>query len=304
MLAQPSRVDAGHLQGAMPVDACTRLLRELPRLVVLRWPVPLIYCPTAKAGTTTMSALLKSLLDGLPMHQHSPRPIVASSYIIRHGAKESLANYTEVGRMDPSSAEAFCRRGAVSFTIARNPWTRLLSAYMGKVADDAHPGTARFSLAKMREWYGLAGSAPVSFGQFVRWLRNNASDDNAHWRPHEQQCAPSTHPYSLIGQIETLDGDLLRLLRLLGLPERLATDEHISSAAKCRASERCAASLRRQVGPDWASLQPTELLARMYRSEPGTDLRSLVRRYYTADVRAHNYSFPSSRRRPATRVSQ
>ena len=96
----------------------------------------------------------------------------------------------------------------------------------------------------------------------------------------------------------------MHLLRILGLPERLATDEHISSAAKCRASERCAASLHRQVGPDWASLQPTELLARMYRSEPGTDLRSLVRRYYAADVRAHNYTFPSSRRRPVRRASR
>ena len=282
----------------MPVDACTRLLGELPRLVVLQWPVQLIYCPTAKAGTTTMSTLLKSLLDGLPMRQQGPRPIVASSYIIRHGARESLVNYTEVGRMDPSRAEAFCRRGAVSFTIARNPWTRLLSAYMGKVAADDHPGAARFSLAKMREWYGLSGSAPVSFGQFVRWLRNDESDDNAHWRPHEQQCAPSIHPYSMIGQIETLDADMLKLLRLLGLPDRLATDEHISSAAKCRASERCAASLRRQAGPEWASLQPTELLARMYWSEPGTDLRSLVRRYFAADVRARNYTFPSSRARP------
>lgn len=272
-----------------------RLLRELPRLVVLRWPVQLIYCPSAKAGTTTMSTLFKSLLDGKAMQQGGSQPIAATSHILRPGQKESLVNWTYVGRMDPTSAKTFCRRGAISFTIARNPWTRLMSAYMGKVASDDKPHTVRVSLTKMRAWHGLNGSAPVSFGQFVRWLRNNKSDDNAHWRPHEQQCAPSVHPYSLVGKIETIDADLLRLLRILGLPERLATDEHVSSSATCRESNRCAASLRRQVGPDWAVLQPPELLARIYRSEPGTNLRSLVRRYYAADVRAHNYTFLSAR---------
>lgn len=201
-----------------------------------------------------------------------------------------------------------------SFTIARNPWTRarrrtarvaqchspprggqhaqVLSAYVGKVADDTQAKAPRVSLARIRAWYGLDGAAPVSFSQFVRWLGKDTSDDNAHWRPHSRQCAPGSLPYSLIGRTETLGADLRLLVRTLGLPDSLVVAEHISTSSSCRRSARCAAALSRQAGPGWAALSSDELLTRMYRSDSAHDLRSVVRRAFAADVKAQNYTFP------------
>ena len=167
---------------------------------------------------------------------------------------------------------------------------------MGKVADDSQPRSVRFSLARMRAWYGLHGTAPVSFSQFVRWLGHDKSDDNAHWRPHSRQCAPASHPYSMVARVETLDADLRTLMHRLGLPDSLVRTDHISSARNCQASARCAASLSRQAGPAWATLPSEELVARMFRSDPAHDLRSTVRRAFAADVKAQNYTFPGSAR--------
>ena len=165
---------------------------------------------------------------------------------------------------------------------------------MGKVADDNHTQAPHHSLARIRAWYGLGSAASISFSQFVRWLGRDKTDDNAHWRPHSRQCAPSSHPYSFVARAETLEADLRTLMRRVGLPESLVVAEHISSASKCRTSERCGAALMRQVGPDWATLPSEEVLARMYRSDPAHDLRSAVRRAFAADVKAQNYTFPGA----------
>ena len=175
--------------------------------------------------------------------------------------------------------------------------SQVISAYVGKVADDNHTQAPHHSLARMRTWYGLGSAASISFSQFVRWLGRDKTDDNAHWRPHSRQCAPSSHPYSFVARAETLEADLRALTRRVGLPESLVVAEHISSASKCRMSARCAAALNRQVGPDWATLRSEEVLARIYRSDPAHDLRSAVRRAFAADVKAQNYTFPGSFKR-------
>ena len=122
------------------------MLQEVPKLAVLLEPVRLIFCPNAKAGTTTVNMLLRTLLDSRYSGPQRQRPIVASSHVVRAGQRESLANHTEHGRMNASRAQAFCRysghthtrrplaepavwpcrSGEVfSFTIARNPWSRV-----------------------------------------------------------------------------------------------------------------------------------------------------------------------------------
>ena len=93
----------------MTAESCVRLLQEVPKLAVLLEPVRLIFCPNAKAGTTTVNALLKNLLDSQPLRFQRRRPIVASSHVVRVGQRESLANYSEHGRMNYSRAQAFCR---------------------------------------------------------------------------------------------------------------------------------------------------------------------------------------------------
>ena len=178
---------------------------------------------------------------------------------------------------------------------------QVISAYVGKVADDNHTQAPHHSLARMRAWYGVSSAASISFSQFVRWLGHDKTDDNAHWRPHSRQCAPGVHPYSFVAHSETLEVDLRVLTRRVGLSESLVVAEHISSSSKCRMSARCAAALDRQVGPDWATLRSDELLSRMYRSDTVHDLRSAVRRAFAADVKALNYTFPGPFKRKRTR---
>ena len=135
-------------------QACLDQLDALPNSLVVP-EAGLIWCPNAKAGTTTMTMTLQHKLRedaNVTALKMSPRDRLTPR------AQERCVDASE---MSWEARQAFCARGdALSFTILRNPWERTVSAYLGKVASGTiAPDGDR--------------SHTLSFVQFVQWLSSH-----------------------------------------------------------------------------------------------------------------------------------
>lgn len=100
------------------------------------------------------------------------------------------------------------------FCFVRNPYARILSAYMDKVAGLDKRGLG----AGFRRQYGLDEYASVSFKEFLDLLRFGdigETDWDQHWRPQFILLRPDLIKYDLIGKLETFDDSYAELKTLL-----------------------------------------------------------------------------------------
>jgi hypothetical protein len=110
-----------------------------------------------------------------------------------------------------------------SFAFVRNPWDRLVSCYMDKVADtdledeDLNPKSAAVF---MRERGGRTGE--VSFDEFAREVcRTNDEESNRHFRSQHVFLTDRRGrvlPQNIF-RFETLGEDFAAVMNRIGLPE-------------------------------------------------------------------------------------
>src|SRR5262249_45718432 len=98
------------------------------------------------------------------------------------------------------------------FAFVRNPWTRLVSAYINKFVAPYPP-----ELDAVRRVLGSVGAAPeqgLSFHQFVKYLqRSDLANENVHWRPQTLFLPKDLH---FLGRFEHLLDDFDFVQRRLG----------------------------------------------------------------------------------------
>jgi hypothetical protein len=88
------------------------------------------------------------------------------------------------------------------FTFVRNPYSRLLSAYLDKIAGNA-PQKRRLLLS-----FDMPEETQLSFKDFVRLVaRQPLIDMDAHWRPQTVATLKRCLRYDFIGSFENLDAD-------------------------------------------------------------------------------------------------
>lgn len=98
------------------------------------------------------------------------------------------------------------------FTIVRNPFTRVLSAYLDKIAAAA-PGQYDYVARSA----GVPQAADVSFAEFVTFLENGGLYLNPHWAPQTALLPVKPEWLGFIGRVEDLEADLGHLVdRLFG----------------------------------------------------------------------------------------
>ncbi len=93
------------------------------------------------------------------------------------------------------------------FTFVRNPYARVLSAYLDKIAT-GNPGFRRI--------IGLDGRA-LSFADFLHRLGDGYLTANIHWAPQADIIALPPASLDFVGRVETLEPDLARVMdRIFG----------------------------------------------------------------------------------------
>ncbi|MBC7286019.1 MAG: sulfotransferase family protein [Hoeflea sp.] len=143
------------------------------------------------------SSVVRSLLSNFPEDGVDTVDI--------HRAKTSVVHLRDLAFHELR----FVKSGAFIFSFVRNPFTRILSAYLDKFEGGA----------KMSVFGGAVaahGGGKVSFPGFCRYLANGGEVENAHWMQQTRILGIAPR-LDFIGQQETLERDLQIVTQRIGL---------------------------------------------------------------------------------------
>jgi hypothetical protein len=159
-----------------------------------------LYVETPKAGCSTIKHTLMNAELGIRLHYACFEDIHLRQF-------SPLLSPQQVGPWSD-----YLGRKPTVFCFVRNPYERLLSGYLDKIA---RPGPYREERLRA---LGLPSAAAVSFVDFVAALeRRDAGQFDAHWRPQYLQSCYESLPPDFVGRFETLERDLRTVLTRIGI---------------------------------------------------------------------------------------
>jgi hypothetical protein len=210
-----------------------------------------------------------------PDHAGDRCPMRRSKWTKRWGeypfevVEEQLGSRRRRAKAGPAALPGF------SFAIIRNPFDRLVSAYINYI-DVPDKATAVYR-AWIRELHNLGDKDPISFSHFVRWVtQQEPAVMHRPWQPYTETCKFGSVQYSFIGRVENLSEDMARIMQTLGMGEReRKLLEHIFEKSR---------------PPDPPSDRQLRLL-HYYYSDDDHDLVAMVRKRYQADIELGRYEF-------------
>ncbi|MCZ6573098.1 MAG: sulfotransferase family protein [Planctomycetota bacterium] len=247
----------------------------------------LLCCPVPRAASTTLKAWMLRA-SGVSAAEVQKKPLSLE-----------LVRAICLDRLPAREASAILTDGShFRFTFVRNPWTRLVSAYLGKFVPLMEPALGALHgirrdegvlglLGSVRSRLGLGRPADVergaTFRQFVRHLeRRGTTRVNGHWRAQHRFLAD--HEFDFIGRFESLQRDLAQVEERAGVkigwpnrhPTQYSDDEHEPGSAA-----------------DWERSQLLKL-KRYPRAQAfyTPELTDIVGRLYAEDVRRFDYAPP------------
>eukprot|EP00613_Pedinella_sp_CCMP2098_P006749 CAMPEP_0171594332 /NCGR_PEP_ID=MMETSP0990-20121206/632_1 /TAXON_ID=483369 /ORGANISM="non described non described, Strain CCMP2098" /LENGTH=245 /DNA_ID=CAMNT_0012155013 /DNA_START=195 /DNA_END=932 /DNA_ORIENTATION=+ len=182
--------------------------------MVVHYGMKMIWCPNAKVGTTSMYDLFRRAL-GTGEHLRCIKEF-----------PKKCAPFVSMSLISPAEQRKICEKGFTTFTFVRNPYERVLSAFLdkigrchvnpkGKVVSEAP--TYEHYCGSIRQRFKLKDTEPVTFLHFVRWLKTRRPDEfNQHWQSYRARCATGNHKaavhYDVVGRLEHGVNDTLQLL--------------------------------------------------------------------------------------------
>ncbi len=278
-------------------DAITLLNGIIPQLE-LSWPENyylvnhehhFVYCPVPKVICSNMrKAILKVAgLHEKHGHDRSIHTCKVHGNIYECARKEFGFN-TNMG----TALKILNDDRYFKFIIVRDPWSRLLSAYIDKFVSSPHTGDKALGklIGQIRAESNLSPdmNKTVTFRQFVEYeVRKSDMEINIHWRP--QICFIGGHKFNFIAKFENIQNDLNYINSKLGLNFDINFNKntvgYIKNAAHqnkyfsdCYSDELM--MIKKNCGgfPDYKQFYPPEL-------------KELVGRRYACDIEAFGYEF-------------
>lgn len=118
-------------------------------------------------------------------------------------AKKALIRPSELGSREVRALE----ESFFKFVFTRNPYTRVLSAYLDKIARGRRQAEKFHRWARRKE-----GTGDPSFGNFCRYLAENGLYEDPHWATQKDSLLLCTSKFDFIGSVENLGADLREIL--------------------------------------------------------------------------------------------
>ncbi len=109
--------------------------------------------------------------------------------------------YVKPSRLKFANARK-ARNSFFSFTVVRNPYTRLASAYLDKIVRNEEQALA------VRKRMKLADDQPIPFTMFLDYLEQGGLKDDPHWALQCHLLPRGLEELDFIGHVETLDQDM------------------------------------------------------------------------------------------------
>mmetsp|Transcript_7447 Transcript_7447/g.13461 ORF Transcript_7447/g.13461 Transcript_7447/m.13461 type:complete len:343 (-) Transcript_7447:1139-2167(-) len=190
----------------------------------------LVYCPMPKVANSNWKYLIRKV-EGLDDFDN---------LTLAHNAELSGLRYlSDYSPVDVESIlfgdEELKQPPFFKFTFVRDPYTRLLSAYLDKFLNkDTSSEEYRLFVAQIYSWKyvrnkDLSSEPKPSFRAFIdELLKQNPSKMNLHWMPQTMVCGFGDLPYDFVGRFETLLSDASTVLDKIGVAgESFPTQEQI-----------------------------------------------------------------------------
>lgn len=182
-----------------------------------------LYCPVEKVGTTfwrRVFYMLAATTDKRTYRQPYDVPIVT--------ALKNTRLYTPVG-YGASRLSALLKQNSFSFMFARNPYSRLLSAYIDKLVPP-NPyywkAFGRNAVTKFRPKgprannMAVVSGHDVTFAEFLKYVisvEKLPKTPDPHISSIKRMCKPCSHSYTYIGKMESFTDDAMFVMKKLGM---------------------------------------------------------------------------------------
>ena len=192
-----------------------------------------LYFEVPKAACTQMKELLR-LQHGAPPIQLFVGNLMETRREMFVHAREnvplpSLVDLDEATQKEVLESDSFFR-----FTIVRDPYTRLVSAWKNKVVP-CEPGAERLYLEIKGRLPDMHTKELIAFDEFVGYLqaKGDLTAFDPHWRRQVDHLFFDALSFSHVGKVEDMSAIMARFQQHLGLAEPL-----IGGQEKCLRASR------------------------------------------------------------------
>jgi sulfotransferase famil protein len=189
-----------------------------------------LYFEVPKAACTQMKELLRQQQGAPPIQPFVGKLMETRRDMFIH-ARENVPLPSLVDLDDTTQRKVLESDEFFRFTIVRNPYTRLVSAWKNKVVP-CEPGAERVYLAMKGRLPEMHAKELIAFDEFVSYLqsRSDPSEFDPHWRRQVDHLFFDALSFSHVGKVEDMAASMRRFQQHLGLTEPLIGDKKNVSA--------------------------------------------------------------------------
>ncbi|MGD0212449.1 MAG: sulfotransferase family protein [Terriglobales bacterium] len=180
-----------------------------------------LYFEVPKAACTQMKELLRRQVGAPPLQLFVGKLMETRRDMFVH-ARENVPLPSLVDLDNSTQREVLESDSFFRFTIVRNPYTRLVSAWKNKVVP-CEPGAERLYLDIKGRLPDIHAKELIAFDEFVNYLqaKSDLSAADPHWRRQVDHLFLDALSFSHVGQLENMAATMARFQQHLGLAEPL-----------------------------------------------------------------------------------